>query len=397
MVVQMGARRSYEVARMFSNHGLLHSLHTDYAIHEGQKTGRKGFVSKLARGAAARRLVRGIPEERLRSHLFPNVFGKVCRLLHLPKQLIYELEDFILGLSLLRSVKTFPEVLLSLAGNGGPLLFQVAKKQGVTIVSDVVIVPDALRVEREERRKWPRWKEEGSVSSLDIAVYERRLRRLIAASDMLICPSRAVATRITEFSARTSPRIEIIPYAFGDDPGLDQPIPGRVLFTGSAVLRKGLPYLALAAEELRRRGRLYQIRIAGDISKSIRNLPECKDLIFLGKLDRTRLVLELSSADIFCLPSLAEGMARACLEAMSHGKPLVATEASGAPIEHGVEGLIVPECDPVAIADAIETLIEDRDMRDKMSRAARVRCASLEPDLIARALISAIYKEGITA
>ena len=99
---------------------------------------------------------------------------------------------------------------------------------------------------------------------------------------------------------------------------------------------------------------------------------------------------EFASADVFCLPSLAEGMARATLEALANGLPCVVTRASGAPITNGKEGLLVPERDGPAIAEAIATIVEDRDRRNHISEAALRRARDHTPDQIADTLYSTL-------
>jgi glycosyltransferase involved in cell wall biosynthesis len=80
-------------------------------------------------------------------------------------------------------------------------------------------------------------------------------------------------------------------------------------------------------------------------------------------------------ADIFALPSWAEGLPVAVLEAMACGLPVVASNVGGTPdlLEDGVSGLLIPPRDPRALADALERLIRDREVRSSLGRAARAR------------------------
>jgi glycosyltransferase involved in cell wall biosynthesis len=114
----------------------------------------------------------------------------------------------------------------------------------------------------------------------------------------------------------------------------------------------------------------YEIRVAGSVPPSIRARDECADLTFLGHLGPDQTAEEFRTADLFCLPSLAEGMARVTLEAMAAGVPLVVTRSAGAPLTDGLEGMIVPERDGAALADAIRLVAEDRELRARMSVAA---------------------------
>jgi glycosyltransferase involved in cell wall biosynthesis len=63
------------------------------------------------------------------------------------------------------------------------------------------------------------------------------------------------------------------------------------------------------------------------------------------------------------------------LEAMSCGLPVIATEHGGIPeaVRHGVEGLLVPEADEIALAEAMMDLMKDPDRAKAMGQAGRIR------------------------
>ena len=79
------------------------------------------------------------------------------------------------------------------------------------------------------------------------------------------------------------------------------------------------------------------------------------------------------------LTSDSESFGVAAVEASACGKPVVASEVGGLPevVEHGVTGFLVPPRDPVKTADAIERLILDRSLRDRMGLAGRLRVEKL--------------------
>ena len=78
--------------------------------------------------------------------------------------------------------------------------------------------------------------------------------------------------------------------------------------------------------------------------------------------------------DIFVLPSLWEGQPIAMLEAMAAGRPVVATKVGGIPeiIVDGENGLLAEPKDEVSLAEKISLLIGDKELRDKLSRAAKL-------------------------
>jgi glycosyltransferase involved in cell wall biosynthesis len=83
----------------------------------------------------------------------------------------------------------------------------------------------------------------------------------------------------------------------------------------------------------------------------------------------------LEEADIFALPSWIEGLPLVVLEAMVHGKPVIATAVGGTPelVDDGVTGVLVPPRDPHELAAAIRSLVEDPERARAFGAAGRER------------------------
>ena len=82
----------------------------------------------------------------------------------------------------------------------------------------------------------------------------------------------------------------------------------------------------------------------------------------------------LLQAGVFVLPSRYEGMPNALLEAMAVGLAVVVTDASPGPlevVEAGVSGLVVPSDEPAALADALDRLAAQPQLRERLGAAAR--------------------------
>ncbi|HPP12062.1 MAG TPA: glycosyltransferase family 4 protein, partial [bacterium] len=75
----------------------------------------------------------------------------------------------------------------------------------------------------------------------------------------------------------------------------------------------------------------------------------------------------------FVLPSLAEGLSNALLEAMACGLPVVATKVSGTVdvIEEGVNGFLVEPGNPEALAEAMAGILKDEGLAYRMGQANR--------------------------
>ncbi len=107
--------------------------------------------------------------------------------------------------------------------------------------------------------------------------------------------------------------------------------------------------------------------------KVTRELGLESDVIFTGYDPKPQRYLALM--DIYLLSSLSEGTSMTLLEAMSLGKPCVVTDAGGNPeiVEHGETGLVTPNDNPEAFADAIVDLCRDLQKKQSMGKKARER------------------------
>lgn len=81
----------------------------------------------------------------------------------------------------------------------------------------------------------------------------------------------------------------------------------------------------------------------------------------------------LAAMDVFLLPSLSEGTSMTLLEAMSFGKPTIATAVGGTPeiIKHGEHGLLIQNKDEPALTDAIVRLAQNGEQRIQLGTASR--------------------------
>jgi glycosyltransferase involved in cell wall biosynthesis len=106
---------------------------------------------------------------------------------------------------------------------------------------------------------------------------------------------------------------------------------------------------------------------AADLEEMKRRNPR---LTFLGW--QASLVPVYEGADVVCLPTYREGMPSTLLEGAATGRPLVTTDVPGPRdlVIHEETGLLVPPCDPSALADALQRVIQDRALADRLRRNA---------------------------
>lgn len=142
---------------------------------------------------------------------------------------------------------------------------------------------------------------------------------------------------------------------------------------------KGHKYLLEAASEIIKFYKDVKFMFVGEgyLDKELKDYAKklniADSIIFTGfKTD----IPEITAIfDIACLPSLFEGMGRVLLEAQASGKPVVATRVGGIAeiVKDGQSGILVPPADSHALAEAIIKLLKERELLEKMGRAARER------------------------
>ena len=212
-------------------------------------------------------------------------------------------------------------------------------------------------------------------------IVERELREYELA-DAIAVPSRFAARTFIE---RGIPESKLIIAPMGVDLGQFTPGPSntadrlpRILFVGAVGLRKGVPLLLRAFARLKDKAELHLVGpVEEDFRPILATLP-VDNVVFRGPVASERLQGLYSDADIFCLPSVEEGFGMVVTEAMACGLPPVVTERVGASdtITPKESGLIVANGDETALAEALEKLVSDPELRRAMGAAARKRVMS---------------------
>jgi phosphatidylinositol alpha 1,6-mannosyltransferase len=153
--------------------------------------------------------------------------------------------------------------------------------------------------------------------------------------------------------------------------GDDRPL---VLLVSRLVREKNLADLVRVAAELARRGVRYRLALVGDgpmRAELERRLP---DAHFAGHQEGRDLARWYASGDIFLFPSTTETFANVVQEALASGLPAVVVDRGGpqSVIEPDVSGLVARAHDAAHMADLVQRLIEERDLRRAMGRAGRL-------------------------
>src|SRR5690606_9162770 len=242
-------------------------------------------------------------------------------------------------------------------------LMREARARGIRTVHEVMQSPDVGRWVEEERGLFPGI--EARLPPERVQAGNERDARKYALSDLILVPSAFARRAVLQLGADPQ-RIATVPYGL-DDWWLAQdsrPVPSRVLFVGTVGLRKGSHYLAAAARILRRRRVACEVRVVGPCAPEVARHPAFVGPTYVGQVPRARIADEFRRADVFVLPTLCEGMARAHLEAMACGVPVITTPNCGSVVRDG---------GAAAMADRVERLLCDRTLRERMGANARAR------------------------
>jgi glycosyltransferase involved in cell wall biosynthesis len=164
-------------------------------------------------------------------------------------------------------------------------------------------------------------------------------------------------------------------------PEADPPCPVRVVLASRMLREKGVPYFVEAARALRARGVSAEFLLAGNPD------PDNPGSISHDELTRWHVeghvswlghVADMSSllgsVHVVCLPThYGEGVPKVLIEAAAAGRAIVATDVPGCReiVKHDDTGLLVSPRDVDGLACALQRLIEDRDLRQRLGRQAR--------------------------
>ena len=214
---------------------------------------------------------------------------------------------------------------------------------------------------------------------------------LVAALRMLLNSKRTVSVvqnsddRETLISIGINPETVNLILGSGIDIDNTEPLaepsgPITVGITSRMLDDKGIRPLVTAQSKLQARGLDIRLLLAGEPDPTNRStLSEAEMKAFaampgiewLGHIDDVKTVWE--RAHIAALPSRREGLPKSLLEAAAFGRPIIATNVPGCRevARHGENALLVPVDDAAALAHAIETLANDRELRARFGANGR--------------------------
>ncbi len=236
---------------------------------------------------------------------------------------------------------------------------------------------------------------------------EARLRTFYADCDLVMAPSPTIAARMEGEGLKGRTRL----WARGVDGTLFNPARRDrawrgargfaddevvVTFFGRLVMEKGLGVFADAADRLTATRKKARVLVIGDGPARAWMAERLPNAVFTGFLTGAELAGALASADILLNPSKTETFGNVTLEAMASGLAIVGADAPNHRIllRHGETGLLASATEVEAYVTALVDLVDHRDRRLAMGRAARTASGAYQWTQIL-AGVAEVYREAM--
>jgi len=241
------------------------------------------------------------------------------------------------------------------------------------------------------------------------------LRQAVRRSTIVLTVSEASRADILRFYPETDPeRVRVVPNAI-DDAILTEPsqeemarvkeryqIQGRfILYAGNIRPHKNLDRLIQAFGQLKPRAGFEDVKLIiigdeiqryGSLRRHVETSGVRQDVRFFGFVPDSTLASLYRLADVFAFPSLYEGFGLPPLEAMACGTPVVTSRLSSLPEVVDEAALLVDPYDVAEIADSLERLLTDDELRQSLIERGRARASHFSWDRSVNAVL-AVYRE----
>ena len=212
----------------------------------------------------------------------------------------------------------------------------------------------------------------------------------ILAADFVFCISHYARSQVMKLSpVQAWPKFDVC--RLGVDTQRFIPAPSskqtgtcNLLCVGRLTPAKGQAILLEAVAQLQKLGIFVTLTLVGmgPDEQSLRQYAERLGIggqvQFTGAVDQDHILDYYQAADMFVLPSFAEGLPVVLMEAMAMEIPCITTAITGIPelIDNGRDGLLVPASDSEGLTQAIERLVKDPVLRRQLGKAGRLKVLS---------------------
>jgi glycosyltransferase involved in cell wall biosynthesis len=219
-------------------------------------------------------------------------------------------------------------------------------------------------------------------------LYRTFVRLVCASCDRIICQSQLAADDLVKLFDVDADRIDVVQNWIDVSrfviPSSQQKVSVaadvvRIIYVGWLHQKKGVQYLFPAIRLLADQTQNFRLIVCGGGGMLQSVMDQCRELQiesfvdFRGWVKNDEIHHLLNEADIFVLPSLAEGMPNSLLQAMACGLPVVTTRVSSIPaiVRNEVNGILIEPGSADAICGGLKRLIDDPQLRRRMSETNR--------------------------
>ena len=325
---------------------------------------------------------------------------------------LFPLDNWTYNRSVVKKQELYKADVFEIHNNSAYGFPKVLEKRGKN-KSLIHVVHGPLKDEYEQGLKNKNQSFHAKIANLFMRYQARQEETMTKKASLIVAVSKYSKNRILEHYGVEEQKIRIIPngvdvekfksidtakvkrqLGFGEEP--------IVLFVGSLIPRKGLPYLIESAKKIvkQRANTKFLIVGNGPLREQLDELLSTAGLLgnftFLNKLDESQLMGIYNAADVFTLPSLQEGQGIVLLEAQACGKPVVAFGVGGVTeaVRDKETGYLYELGDVEGFADGILKLLNDEMLRQKMGAAGhKFVTENFSWDLCAQRMLEVYQKQ----
>lgn len=343
------------------------------ALGAATAAARLGVAASLLPRLRARQACDGFPRERVRCCPFAETTGALAQRAFTAESPVasrvrrWAWEQF--GRASRRHIRE-ADVFHVRSGAGGGGAITTARRQGMAVIADHSIAHPAwmAAILTEEYARY------GSPCPFAVAdPFWQLVEEDCRAADAVLVNSEFVARTFRDHGFAED-RLRVVHLGVSPewlglkrDYGSGERL--QLVFVGEFGIRKGAAYLLDALERIDPHRRRFSLTVIGrtpEMPLLARRHTISPSDRFLGQLDAAGVRSQVAAADVFVFPSLAEGCAKAAMEAMAAGTPVLATHETGLPAVSGEHAFLVPSRCVESLCEALTTLSLDADVRSRL-------------------------------
>jgi colanic acid/amylovoran biosynthesis glycosyltransferase len=242
-------------------------------------------------------------------------------------------------------------------------------------------------------------------------VYGERLAAKVCDASLVVCVSDFARSQLMSLVSESQWEklhvvhcgVDLAEFPLVDRPPHDDVV--DVLCVGRLVQVKAHAVLISAMAILLERGVPVRLTIVGDgpkradLQQIVQRLDIRDRVRFAGAVGQDDIRSYYRDADVFALPSVAEGLPVVLMEAMATGLPVIASAIMGVGelVEDGATGVLVRPGRPDLLANALEELARAPDRRQALGRAGRARVAAEFELMTSARLLAGLFSQTLSA